>query len=197
MNPPINSTKAAALIEASTGRQCSRQNLEKLCANGGLQGSPCIVQAKPLRLNPDLLVSEYLAKVGPHQSEAVQPRMKRELPTRRDTTRPPRQLPRSSDDPPAQPDQGLPEYTISRARLEYEKANLAELERRAKAKLLLPREDVEQAWATAVNICRSRLLSVPSVAKQRIPHLDLNEVEMLTTLIRDALEELAAGETKE
>jgi len=197
MNPPINSTKAAALIEASTGRQCSRQNLEKLCANGGLQGSPCIVQAKPLRLNPDLLVSEYLAKVGPHQSEAVQPRMKRELPTRRDTTRPPRQLPQSSDDPPAQPDQGLPEYTISRARLEYEKANLAELERRAKAKLLLPREDVEQAWATAVNICRSRLLGVPSVAKQRIPHLDLNEVEMLTTLIRDALEELAAGETKE
>jgi len=197
MNPPINSTKAAALIEASTGRQCSRQNLEKLCANGGLQGSPCIVQAKPLRLNPDLLVSEYLAKVGPHQSEAVQPRMKRELPTRRDTTRPPRQLPQSSDDPPAQPDQGLPEYTISRARLEYEKANLAELERRAKAKLLLPREDVEHAWATAVNICRSRLLGVPSVAKQRIPHLDLNEVEMLTTLIRDALEELAAGETKE
>lgn len=197
MNPPINSTKAAALIEASTGRQCSRQNLEKLCANGGLQGSPCIVQAKPLRLNPDLLLSEYLAKVGPHQSEAVQPRMKRELPTRRDTTRPPLQLPQSSDDPPAQPDQGLPEYTISRARLEYEKANLAELERRAKAKLLLPREDVEQAWATAVNICRSRLLGVPSVAKQRIPHLDLNEVEMLTTLIRDALEELATGETKE
>lgn len=197
MNPPINSTKAAALIESSTGRQCSRQNLEKLCANGGLQGSPCIVQAKPLRLNPDLLVSEYLAKVGPHQSETVQPRMKRELPPRRDTTRPPLQLPQSSDDPPAQPGQGLPDYTISRARLEYEKANLAELERRAKAKLLLPREDVEQAWATAVNICRSRLLGVPSVAKQRIPHLDLNEVEMLTTLIRDALEELAAGETKE
>jgi hypothetical protein len=197
MNPPINSTKAAALIEASTGRQCSRQNLEKLCANGGLQGSPCIAQAKPLRLNPDLLVSEYLAKVGPHQSETVQPRMKRELPTRCDITRPPRQLPQSSDDPPAQPDHGLPEYTISRARLEYEKANLAELERRAKAKLLLPREDVEQAWATAVNISRSRLLGVPSVAKQRIPHLDLNEVEMLTTLIRDALEELAAGETKE
>lgn len=190
MNPPINSTKAAALIEASTGRQCSRQNLEKLCANGGLQGSPCIVQAKPLRLNPDLLVSEYLAKVGPHQSEAVQPRMKRELPPQRDTTRPPRQLP-------AQLDQELPDYTISRARLEYEKANLAELERRAKAKLLLPREDVEQAWATAVNICRSRLLGVPSVAKQRIPHLDLNEVEMLTTLIRDALEELSAGEVKQ
>ncbi len=197
MNPPINSTKAAALIEASTGRQCSRQNLEKLCANGGLQGSACIVQAKPLRLNPDLLVSEYLAKVGPHQSETVQPRMKRELPPRRDTTRPPLQLPQSSADSPAQPSQGLPDYTISRARLEYEKANLAELERRAKAKLLLPREDVEQAWATAVNICRSRLLGVPSVAKQRIPHLDLNEVELLTTLIRDALEELAAGEAKE
>jgi len=190
MNPPINSTKAAALIEAATGRPCSRQNLEKLCAQGGLQGSPCIVQAKPLRLSPDLLVSEYLAKVGPHQSETVQPRMKRELPNRQDVDRPRQQLPPQADD-------GLPEYTISRARLEYEKANLAELERRAKAKLLLPREDVEQAWAAAVNICRSRLLGVPSVAKQRIPHLDLNEVELLTTLIRDALEELSAGEVKQ
>jgi hypothetical protein len=189
MNPPINSTKAAALIEASTGRQCSRQNLEKLCANGGLQGSPCIVQAKPLRLNPDLLVSEYLAKVGPHQSETVQPRMKRELPRRQDADRRRQQLPPHADE-------GLPDYTISRARLEYEKANLAELERRAKEKLLLPRDDVEQAWATAANICRSRLLGVPSVAKQRIPHLDLNEIEVLTMLIRDALDELAAGEVK-
>ena len=86
--------------------------------------------------------------------------------------------------------------SISRARLEYEKANLAELERRAKEKLLLPREDVEHAWASAANICRSRLLGVPSVAKQRIPHLDLNEIEILTMLIRDALNELAAGEVK-
>jgi phage terminase Nu1 subunit (DNA packaging protein) len=45
-----------------------------------------------------------------------------------------------------------------------------------------------------VNITRNRLLGVPSAAKQRIPHLELEEVELLTLLIREALEELAAGE---
>ena len=97
MDAPINSTKAAALIQSATGRPCSRQNLEKLCAHGGLQGSPCIVQAKPLRLDPALLVPEYLAKVGPHQSETVQPRMKRELPRRQDVDRPRQQLPDHAD----------------------------------------------------------------------------------------------------
>lgn len=88
----------------------------------------------------------------------------------------------------------LPDYTISRARSEFEKANLLELQRKTQEGLLLRREDVEQAWNAAVNITRTKLLGVPSVAKQRIPHLDLDEVELLTTLIREALEELSGGE---
>jgi len=92
--------------------------------------------------------------------------------------------------------EGLPEYGKSRARSEYEKANLLELERKTKEGLLLRREDVETAWAAAVNITRSRLLGVPSTAKQRIPHLEIEEVELLTALIRDALDELAAGEVR-
>jgi phage terminase Nu1 subunit (DNA packaging protein) len=64
-------------------------------------------------------------------------------------------------------------------------------------KKLLRRDDVEQAWGAAVNITRTRLLGVASTAKQRIPHLEVEEVELLTTLIREALDELAAGEVKE
>jgi hypothetical protein len=90
----------------------------------------------------------------------------------------------------------LPDYAVSRSRAEYEKANLLELERKTREGLLLRREDAEQAWGSAVNITRNRLLGVPSTAKQRIPHLELEEVELLTTLIRDALEELAAGDLK-
>jgi hypothetical protein len=60
----VNSTKGAELIEAKTGRACSRQNMEKLCSKGALQGSPCILHANPLRLDPGLLVDEYLAKLG-------------------------------------------------------------------------------------------------------------------------------------
>jgi phage terminase Nu1 subunit (DNA packaging protein) len=102
----------------------------------------------------------------------------------------PAQLP--SDAP-----EDLPNYTISRARSEFEKANLLELQRKTQEGQLLRREDVELAWGSAVNITRTRLLGVPSTAKQRIPHLEVEEVELLSTLIREALDELAAGELKQ
>jgi hypothetical protein len=188
MGNPLNSTKGAELIETQTGRRCTRQNLDKLCERGALRGSPCILQAKPLRVDADLLVSEYLAKVGAQQAEAQQPRAKREPPTPR------RQPPAPAKDlEPAD----LPDYNVSRARSEYEKANLLELDRKTKEGHLLRREDVEQAWGGAVNITRTRLLGVASTARQRIPHLETEEVELITTLIREALEELAAGELKQ
>jgi hypothetical protein len=193
MGNPLNSTKGAELIETETGRRCTRQNLDKLCERGALRGSSCILQAKPLRVDGDLLVAEYLAKVSPHQAKAQQPSAKREPATPRPPT-PKRQPPAPAKDPePAD----LPDYNVSRARSEYEKANLLELDRKTKEGHLLRREDVEQAWGGAVNITRTRLLGVASTARQRIPHLEVEEVELITTLIREALEELAAGDLKQ
>ena len=190
----LTSGKGAQLIESQTGRPCSRQNLEKLCERGALQGSPCVVQSKPLRVDGELLVSEYLARVAPHQAEAEQPTAKRERPAPAADVA--EQPPRKPAQLPADAPENLPDYTISRARSEYEKANLLELQRKMQEGLLLRREDVEQAWSQAVNITRTRLLGVPSTAKQRIPHLEIEEVELLTMLIREALDELAAGEVK-
>ena len=184
MATPINSGKGAELIEAQTGRTCTRQNLEKLCDRGALRGSVCVLQEKPLRVDAGTLVAEYLARVGPQQAEAQQPAAKRDRPDR----------PRRQPPPPDPID--LPDYNESRARSEYEKANLLELQRKTQEGLLLRREDAVQAWNQAVNITRTRLLGVPSTAKQRIPHLEIEEVELLTGLIREALDELAAGEVK-
>ena len=192
MGNVLNSTKGAELIEAQTGRRCTRQNLDKLCERGALRGSPCILQAKPLRVDADLLVSEYLAKVGAQQAEAQQPSAKREPAA---PAPQPKRQPAASAPPPEPAD--LPDYNVSRARSEYEKANLLELDRKTKEGHLLRREDVEQAWGQAVNITRTRLLGVASTARQRIPHLETEEVELITTLIREALEELAAGELKQ
>lgn len=189
MGNPLNAAKGAELIEAQTGRRCTRQNLDKLCERGALRGSRCVLQAKPLRVDADLLVAEYLSKVAPHQAEAQQPTAKRQAPTRSVVDQAPASVPVRR-----RADVELPEYNESRARSEFERANLLELERQQKEGLLLRREDVEQAWAAAVNITRTKLLGIPSVAKQRIPHLELEEVELLTSLIREALEELAAGE---
>lgn len=88
----------------------------------------------------------------------------------------------------------VPDFNEERALHEREKRRLAELKRQEQEGELLRREDVREAWTRAVNVTRIKLLSVPSSAKQRIPHLEVGEVETLTELIRDALEELASGE---
>jgi hypothetical protein len=174
----LSAGKGAELIRSATARSCTRQNLEKLCKQGKLPRSTASVS--PVRVRPDLLVEEYLANVDQRQSVRDKPGVK-------DTT------PKPPPTPPPPPED-LPAYNESRARSEYEKANLLELQRKTQEGLLLRREHVEQAWNAAVNITRTKLLGIPSVAKQRIPHLELEEVELLTVLLREALQELAAGE---
>ena len=200
MASALNSRQGSELIEAQTGRRCSRQNLDTLCEHGALQGSPCVLQTKPLRVDADLLVAEYLARVGQNQSEAQQPTVKRQASTSPaakalppPAAPPPRRA--ASEPPPPQPGE-VPSYNDERALHEREKRLIAQMDRMEKARLLLPREEVDLAWGNAVNITRTRLLGVPSTAKQRIPHLEIEEVELLTTLIREALDELAAGDVK-
>lgn len=100
---------------------------------------------------------------------------------------------KTEETPPAE-SEDLPDYNISRARSEFEKANLLELDRKTKEGLLLRREDVEQATGKAVNMARTKVLGVASRIKQQIPHLTPEEVELLRDLLREALEELAVME---
>jgi hypothetical protein len=88
----------------------------------------------------------------------------------------------------------VPNLNDERALHEREKRMLAELARQEKEGELLKREDVTQAWSQAVNLARVKLLGVPSTVKQRIPHLEVEEIEVITGLIREALEELSSGE---
>jgi hypothetical protein len=196
MPTPIRSRQGAEMIEAAVGpvRKCSRQNLDKLCREGALLGSPCILRARPLLLDADILLDEYLARVAPFQSEAKQPTAKRDQqPAKPRPSRPPAQA--LADDSP-EPEE-IPSYNDSRARSEFEKANILEMDRKTKANMLLPREEVGQAWDAAVNITRTVMLGVPSKAKQRIPHLTPDEVAVLMDLIREALSGLAAGDVME
>ena len=85
----------------------------------------------------------------------------------------------------------LPDYNESRARSEFEKANLLELERKQKEKQLLPADQVERVWANTVATVKTKLLAVPTRLRQRIPHLSLEEVAIADELIRESLSELA------
>ena len=182
----LNSTKGSELIRLQTGRPCTRQNLEKLCNAGRLPAS--CVSLKPIRVESDSLVAEFLANVdvrqatafnpGPSKAKAAQPRNAKvlEAQVNREV------IERSFE---------LPDYNESRARSEYEKANLLELERKTKEKLLLPADQVERVWANTVATVKTKLLAVPTRLRQRIPHLSLEEVAIADELIRESLIELS------
>ncbi len=89
--------------------------------------------------------------------------------------------------------EGVPPYDDSRARTEWERANLLELDRKMKEGELLPRAEVERTWANVAAIVKTKLLGVPSRAKHQLPHLSLDDVAVLDELIRESLEEVADG----
>lgn len=87
----------------------------------------------------------------------------------------------------------IPDFDDSRARHEYEKANLAELERRRREGELIDRETVGRSLARLMAVLKSAMLSLPSTLRDRIPHLTAEEIDVVETLVRRQLEELAQG----
>lgn len=182
----LNSTKASALIRQETGRPCTRQNLEKLCNAGRLPLS-CL-SLKPIRIDSEGLVAEFLANVDTRQASTANPGPAK---ARRTQQLMVSQVEQRVDRVLIERTFQLPDYNESRARSEYEKANLLELERKQKEKLLLPADQVERVWANTVATVKTKLLAVPTRLRQRIPHLSLEEVAIADELIRESLQELA------
>jgi len=87
----------------------------------------------------------------------------------------------------------VPDYNESRARTEYLKAELLELERAQKEGELISAEEVSKKWGELVAIARTKVLGVPSKAKQRIPDFPQDAFVILEDIVREALEELADG----
>ncbi len=86
----------------------------------------------------------------------------------------------------------VPEYNESRARTEYLKAELLELERKEKEGLLVRASEVEAKWVEVITISRTKVLGIASKAKQRIPDLTQDQIAILEDIVREALEELAS-----
>ena len=178
----LSAGKGAELIHAKTGRSCSRQNLEKLCDRGALKGSPCVLQAKPLRVDASLLVGEYLSKVAPYQSEAQQPTAKAKTPTRKPPT--------TTATEPSEPTE-TPDYNEERAWHEREKRLIAELERRQKEGQLVYKADVEQAQMAVALTLKNQLEALPKQIKQQLPHLTIGDEEMIERLVAKVLTAVA------
>ncbi len=79
----------------------------------------------------------------------------------------------------------------ARARREAAQASLREMELAERRGELIATADIEARLANTFMQCRTRLLSIPSRARQRDPSLSSGQLTMLESLIREALEDLA------
>jgi hypothetical protein len=70
-------------------------------------------------------------------------------------------------------------------------ARLAEIEVEEKEKVLVPSEDVKRSWVQLVTIAKTKVLGIPTKAKQRIPDLDKGAMALLDEIVRETLEDLA------
>ena len=203
MATPLNSTKGAALIDAAIApeRGCSRQNLEKLCEKGGLLGSPCILRAKPLLVDADILLDEYLARVAPFQVEAVQPAAKRR-PAAQAPAKPSRpSAPGLADDDlgtePDADDEKVPNFNDERALHEREKRLIARMERMEKAKELVYRADHEIAYNAVLLQLTTKAASAHKQIKAEIPHLTHDELTAVERVIAEIFEEVSSHSFEE
>ena len=74
------------------------------------------------------------------------------------------------------------------------KAKLAELHYKQRAGELVHAADMTAAIAEAFSTLRTKLLGLPSKAKQQLPHLTLSDLATLDSIVRETLEALAAAD---
>jgi|TARA_R100001443_G_scaffold17161_2_gene27630 hypothetical protein len=85
----------------------------------------------------------------------------------------------------------IPSFNESRAKREAMMARLAEIDVEEREKLLVPSDDVKKAWVQLVTIAKTKVLGIPTKAKQRIPDLDKGAMGLLDEIVRETLEDLA------
>ncbi len=193
------------MIEAAVGpvRKCSRQNLDKLCREGALLGSPCILRAKPLLLDADILLDEYLARVAPFQSEAKQPTAKRAQQPARPSPSPKAKAETLAG--PADPIDGLDDdpdteeadFNKERALHEREKRLIARMDRMEKAKELAYRADMEIAYNAVLLQLTTLASSAHKRIKAMIPHLTHQELSEIERIISEIFESVSSSEFEE
>ena len=86
----------------------------------------------------------------------------------------------------------IPDFNTSRSKREAMMARLAEIDVEEREKVLVPSADVEASWVQLVTIAKTKVLGIPTRAKQRITDLDKNDMSLLDEIVRETLEDLSA-----
>lgn len=85
------------------------------------------------------------------------------------------------------------EWRTARVRREAAQAALVEAKLAEKRGELVPAADVEARLVSVFGMCRTKLLGIATRTRQRLPHLTGKDVAVIDSLVREALEDLAAG----
>jgi len=88
----------------------------------------------------------------------------------------------------------IPDFNTSRSKREAMMARLAEIDVEEREKVLVSAAEVKSSWAQIISLARTKVLGIPSKAKQRIPDLDTSAMTCLEDIVRESLEDLASSE---
>lgn len=102
-----------------------------------------------------------------------------------------------SEKRPADPDGDTPDFNTERAWTEYEKKLKLQVERELLEGKLVYREDVEQAQKAVALTLQDQALSLPQQIKNQIPHLTVEEQDIITKLVNQFLQNVADWEFTE
>lgn len=89
------------------------------------------------------------------------------------------------------------DYQNARASREHYQAEISRLEFEEKIGKLIPSEEVGRKWNALAALVRQKVIAIAHKSKQRIPELSLEQVAILESLAREALEDLAAAGSAE
>lgn len=192
--PASPAPKPISLRAYATRRGVSPEAVSKAVETGRLSASVVRVGGAPKIGDPELADREWGARTRPridHPAVAAPPPSTAPTP---DGAAP---EPAGPAAPAAAPDDQREYHTarasreVAAARREAAEAELAELELAEKRGDLVRAKDLEAKWVDAVTSCRTKLLGIPTRARQRDHSLTDAQVALFGTLIHEALEELA------
>lgn len=147
-------------------RGCSRQAVSRAWKAGRLKASVSLVEGRPTI--PEFAAADL------------------EWATNSDYRRHPELLGNAGED-----DGEAGPYAGAAAREKHWRAELAELTYQQRAGELVNAREMAAEIANAYSTVRTKLLGVPSKAKQRLPHLTLADLATLDDIVRESLEAIA------
>jgi hypothetical protein len=135
-------------------------------------------------IDPEIADKEWQTRLDPTDMETPNPRVKSSPVTKRNKNK------EWNPEDPYDTSMLVP-VLVSRMRREAHEAELMRIKVEKEIGKLIPAEDIEKQWVGLATITKTKVLGIPSKARQRIPELTDGQYSVLEMIVREALEEIS------